>query len=144
MSSLRISATAKGRTPTESQEIRMEIYWEDKNERRYSDEHATVSINGKVYRLLNINDQGAGFLFDSMEDIIINGAVEPRFVGNLSAGGATAVPRFILLYNFANRRLRFKSGWIHGPVFTTRHDLNARKLLQEFIAENINRDEEMN
>ena len=118
----------------------MKIDWEIKSERRYFDEHTTVSINGKIYRILNINDQGAGFLFDSMEDFIITGAVEPRFVVDKSAGDAIATPRFILLYNFTNLRLHFKTGWIYGPEFTTRKNFNARKLLQEFIAEDIDGD----
>lgn len=121
----------------------MGIYWEDKREHRNSDNHATLVINGKVYRILNINGQGAGFLFDCPEDII-TGAVEKKIVGDESKGDVTAEPRFILSFNFANRRLLFKSGWIYGPEFTTRHDFNARKLLKEFIAENIDREEEIN
>jgi hypothetical protein len=122
----------------------MGISWEDKRERRYSDSHATLSMNGKAYRILNINEQGAGFLFDCREDIVMSGAVAPRIVGDRSDGGTMAAPRFILLSNFANRKLFFKSGWIHGPEFTTRHDLNAQKLLQEFMAECIDCEEETN
>jgi len=118
----------------------MDVFWKNKRERRLLDKNPVISINGKVYRILNIDERGAGFLIDSPQDIKITAVVEPTIDQNKSAGRAPRIPRFISLFNPPNRRLLFKTAWICGPAFSTRYDPDARKLLQEFIAENIYHD----
>ncbi|BBO72149.1 hypothetical protein DSCA_60790 [Desulfosarcina alkanivorans] len=118
----------------------MDPDWGKRRKRRFSVKDLTVSINGKTYRVFNINEYGLGFLMDSPEEIEIGARIEPMIVnGNLPVR-VTGIPRHISQFRPSNRHLHFKSGWVCGTEFTTGHDRESRKLLREFIAENLDRD----
>ncbi|MBC2713214.1 MAG: hypothetical protein HGJ94_20145 [Desulfosarcina sp.] len=114
----------------------------NRRKRRFSVKDLTISINGKTYRIFNINEHGVGFLIDSQEEIEIGAEIKPLIVNGNIPVRVAGIPRHISQFRSPNKRLFFKSGWVCGMEFTTRCDLDGGKLLQEFIAENIDRDVE--
>jgi len=111
-----------------------------RKKRRLTVKDLTISINGKTYRIFNINEYGVGFLIDSPEEIQIGTEIEPIIVNGKIPVRVAGIPRHISQYRPPSKRLFFKSGWVCGTEFTTRHYKGAGKLLQEFIAENIDSD----
>lgn len=109
---------------------------------RFSVKDLTLSINGKPYRIFNINEYGVGFLIDSPEELAIGTEIKPIFTHGDIPVRVVGIARHISQFSPANKRLFFKSGWVCGAEFATRHDLGGGKLLQEFIFENVARDVE--
>lgn len=119
---------------------KMDLGLGNRRKRRFSVKNLTISINGKTYRVFNINEDGVGFLIDSPEEFELGTEIKPIIVnGNLPVRVA-GIPRHISQFQLSNEHLYFKSGWVCGTEFTTEDDLDGRKLLQEFIAENIDGD----
>lgn len=109
----------------------------NRRKHRFSVKDLTISINGKTYRIFNINEYGVGFLIDSPEEIEIGTEIKPMIVNGNIPVRVAGIPRHISQFRPPDKRLFFKSGWVCGTEFTTRHDLDGGRLLQEFIAENI-------
>jgi len=109
----------------------------DRRKYRFSVKHLSLSINGKTYRIFNINEYGMGFLIDSSETIEIGTEIKPVFDNGNMAVQVTGIPQHISQFCPSHERLFFKPGWVCGTEFTTRHDKNGWKLFREFIAENI-------
>lgn len=112
----------------------------NRRKRRLSVKNLTISINGKTYRIFNISENGVGFLIDSPEEIQIGTEINPIIVNGNIPVRLAGIPRHISQFRPSNKQLFFKSGWVCGTEFTTRHDLGGKRLLQEFIAENIGGD----
>jgi hypothetical protein len=113
-----------------------------RKKRRFAVTDLTISINGKAYRIFNINEYGVGFLIDSPEEIEIGTEIKPMIVNATIPVQVAGIPRHITQFRSRDKRLFFKSGWVCGTEFTTRHYIGGGKLLQEFIAENIDSDVE--
>lgn len=114
----------------------------NRRKQRYATKDLTISVNGKSYHIFNINEYGVGFLVDAPEEIPIGSEITPTIAnGNVSVKVA-GIPRHVSQFPSAGQPLHFKQGWVCGTEFTTRDDLGGRKMLQEFIAENIDRDTE--
>ena len=112
----------------------------NRKKRRFAVKDLTISINGKTYRIFNINEYGVGFLIDSPEEIEIGTEIKPMTVNGNIPVQVAGIPRHISQFKPPGKRLFFKSGWICGTEFTTRHDLGGGKLFQDFIAENLESD----
>ena len=117
----------------------MDRVLENRKKRRFSVKDLTISINGKTYRIFNINEHGVGFLIDSPEEIIIGTEIKPIVMNADIPVRVAGIPRHISQFRPTRKRLRFKSGWVCGLEFTTRYDLNGWKLLQAYIAENVDK-----
>lgn len=113
-----------------------------RKKRRFAVKDLTISINGKTYRIFNINEYGVGFLIDSPEEIKIGTEIKPMIVNGKIPVRVAGIPRHISQFRPPSKRLFFKTGWVCGTEFTTRHYNGGVKLLQEFIAENIDSDTE--
>ncbi len=109
---------------------------------RFSVKDRTISINGKTYRIFNINEFGVGFLIDSPEEIEIGTEIKPMIVNGKIPVRVAGIPRHISQVRPSSNRLIFKTGWVCGAEFTLRHYSGGEKLLREFIAENIDNDVE--
>ena len=109
---------------------------------RFAVKDLTISINGKTYRIFNINEFGVGFLIDSPEEIEIGTEIKPMIVNGKIPVRVAGIPRHISQFRPSSNRLFFKSGWVCGAEFTFRHYSGGEKLLREFIAENIDNDVE--
>ncbi|WP_372679056.1 hypothetical protein [Desulfosarcina sp.] len=109
---------------------------------RFAVKDLTISINGKTYRIFNINEFGVGFLIESPEEIEIGTEIKPMIVNGKIPVRVAGIPRHISQFRPASNRLLFKTGWICGAEFTLRHYGDGKKLLREFIAENIDSDVE--
>ncbi|MBR9986154.1 MAG: hypothetical protein KFF68_09605 [Desulfosarcina sp.] len=107
---------------------------------RFAVQDLTISINGKTYRIFNINEFGVGFLIDSPEEIEIGTEIKPMVVNGNIPVRVAGIPRHISQFRPTANRLFFKSGWVCGAEFTLRHFSGGEKLLREFIAENIDND----
>jgi hypothetical protein len=111
-----------------------------RRKQRLSVKNLTLSINGKTYRIFNINEYGVGFLIDSPEEIAVGTEIKPIILdGNLPVKLA-GIPRHISHYQTPTKQLYFKSGWVCGAEFTTQQDINGWKLFRKYIAENIDQD----
>ena len=113
-----------------------------RKKRRFPVKDLTISINGKTYRIFNINEFGVGFLIDSPDEIEIGSEIAPMIVNARIPVRVAGIPRHISQVNPSTKRLFFKTGWVCGAEFTRRHHSGGEKLLQEFIAENIDDAEE--
>jgi hypothetical protein len=109
---------------------------------RFAVKDLTISINGKTYRIFNINEFGVGFLIDSPEEIEIGAEIKPMIVNAKIPVRVAGVPRHISQFHPSSSRLFFKTGWVCGAEFTLRQYGGGEKLLREFIAENIDNDVE--
>ncbi len=114
----------------------------NRRKRRLSVKNLTLSINGKSYRIFNINEYGVGFLVDSPEEIEIGTEIKPMTVNGNIPVRLAGIPRHVSQFRPPNKPLLFKAGWVCGTEFSTRHDPDGSKLLRDFIAENIDRDVE--
>ena len=115
-----------------------------RKKRRFAVKDLTISINGKTYRIFNINEYGVGFLLDSPEEIEIGTEIKPMIVNAKIPVQVAGIPRHISQFRSPAKPLYFKSGWVCGAEFTTRYHSGGGKLLQEFIAENIDDVDESN
>ena len=107
---------------------------------RFSVKDLTISINGKTYRIFNINEYGVGFLVDVPQEIEIGNEIESVILNGNIPVRVAGIARHISHYSPPDKRLLFKSGWVCGMEFTTRHDPDATDLLKEYIEEIIDRD----
>lgn len=112
----------------------------NRKKQRFAVKDLTISVNGKTYRVVNINEHGVGFLIDSPEAIEIGTEIKPMILNGDTPVRATGIPRHISQFSPPGKGLFFKSGWVCGTEFTTRHDRDGKRLFQEFIADNIDRD----
>ena len=104
---------------------------------RFAVKDLTISINGKTYRIFNINKYGVGFLIDSPEEIEIGSQIEPMIGKGRQSVRVTGIPRHVSQILTKGNGLDFIPGWVCGAEFTTQHDLDGGKLLAEYLAENI-------
>lgn len=109
---------------------------------RFAIKGLTISLNGKNYRIVNINEFGVGFLIDSPEEVRIGTEIAPMVLNAKIPVRVAGVPRHISQFRPSPKPLFFKSGWVCGAEFTLRHYSGGNKLLREFIAENIDNDVE--
>ena len=112
----------------------------NRRKERYTAKDLTISVNGKNYHIFNINEYGVGFLVDAPEEIQIGSEINPTIANGRVSVQVAGIPRHVSQFPPANQRLFFKPGWVCGTEFTTRDDVGGRKMLQEFIAENIDRE----
>ncbi|BBO93214.1 hypothetical protein [Desulfosarcina ovata] len=112
--------------------------------RRFQAQNLTISINGKSYRIFNINEYGVGFLIDTPEEIELNTEIQPMTVNGTTPIQVAGIPRHVSQLVSEDQRLFFQPGWVCGTEFTTQHDRDGGKLIAEFIAENIEREAEEN
>ena len=104
---------------------------------RLAVKNLTISLNGKTYRIFNINAHGVGFLIDSPEEIEIGTEIRPIIgIGNQSVR-VVGIARHVSQLQSPGKGLRFTPGWVCGTEFTIQHDRHGAKLLQEYIAEVI-------
>ena len=104
---------------------------------RFAVKDLTISINGKTYRIFNINQFGVGFLIDSPEEIEIGTPIEPIIGNGRQTVRVVGIPRHISQIQSKGKGLDFAPGWVCGAEFTIQHDLDGGKLLAAYIAENI-------
>jgi len=109
---------------------------------RFAVRNLTITINGKNYRIFNINAQGVGFLIDSPDEMEIGTEIEPMIVNGRVSARVAGIPRHISHVTLSGHGLPFISGWVCGTEFTTQHDLDGGKLLEEYIAESMQREAE--
>jgi len=104
---------------------------------RFAAKGLTISINGKTYRIFNINQYGVGFLIDSPEEIEIGAPIEPLIGNGRQTVRVAGIPRHVSQIQPKDKGLTFTPGWVCGTEFTTQHDHDGGKLLEEYLAENI-------
>ena len=109
---------------------------------RFAVKDLTISINGKTYRIFNINEHGVGFLIDSPEEIEIGTQIEPIIGNSRQSVRVVGIPRHVSQILPQEKGLPFTPGWVCGTEFTTQHDLEGGKLLAEYIAETIDNETE--
>ena len=104
---------------------------------RFPVKDLTITIDGKTYRVFNINAYGVGFLIDSPEEIEIGSPMMPITINTPAPVRIAGIPRHVSFYRPQKTSLGFAPGWVCGLEFTTRRDLDGGKLLREYIAECI-------
>jgi len=109
---------------------------------RFAVRDMTLTINGKTYRIFNINAHGVGFLIDSPDEVELGTEIGPMIVNGHVSARVVGIPRHISQVISSRKELHFTPGWVCGTEFTTQHDLDGGKLLEEYIAENIEREAE--
>jgi hypothetical protein len=109
---------------------------------RYAVKDLTIAINGKSYRIFNINEYGVGFLIDAPEEIELGTVIKPMLGNGNRSVQVAGIPRHVSQIQPDHQRLFFRQGWVCGTEFTARDDLGGRKMLQEFIAETMAREAE--
>ena len=62
---------------------------------RFAVRNLTITINGKNYRIFNINAQGVGFLIDSPDEMEIGTEIEPMIVNGRVSARVAGIPRHI-------------------------------------------------
>lgn len=114
----------------------------NRRQRRFPVTDLTISINGKTYRIFNINAYGVGFLIDAPEEIEIGSDATPMTVNARVPVRVAGVARHVSQFTSPDRQLHFQSGWVCGAEFSIRHDREGHRLLETFIAETIAKNEE--
>ena len=109
----------------------------NRKKRRFVPKDLTISINGKTYRIFNINEYGVGFLVDAPDELEIGTEISPIVVNGPEPVQVAGVPRHISQLERPKNPLRFQKGWVCGTEFSTRHYPDGGRLLKEFIAETI-------
>ncbi|HSO21158.1 MAG TPA: hypothetical protein VLT88_16945, partial [Desulfosarcina sp.] len=102
---------------------------------RFSAKDLTITIDGRTYRVFNINEHGLGFLVDSPAAIEIGGSLKPLVINAPVPVRITGIPRHVSLCQAAQKTPAFKPGWVCGLEFSTRRDPDGQKLLLQFLAE---------
>ena len=116
----------------------------NRRQRRFPAKDLTLFINGKTYRIFNINEYGVGFLIDAPEEIQLGSEITPTIVGRGISVQVEGIPRHISHYASKESHLIFKTGWVCGTEFSTRHDRDGSRLFEKYIAENIARADDLN
>ena len=106
---------------------------------RISGSGLTITINGKTYRIININEDGVGFILDSPDELTVGREIKPMVLNGDIPVRVAGIPRHISQIRGVDHPLAFKTGWVCGTEFTPRHDRDGKRLLQQFIAESIDR-----
>ena len=114
----------------------------NRKKHRYAVKDLTIAINGKNYNIFNINEYGVGFLVDAPEEIEVGTLIKPMLGNGEKSVQVAGIPRHVSQFHPIENRLVFRQGWVCGTEFTVRDDLGGRKMLQEFIAEHLDRDVE--
>ena len=114
----------------------------NRKKHRFNVKDLTIAINGKNYHILNINEHGVGFLIDAPSEIQVGTVIKPLIGNSHKSVQVAGIPRHVSQFQPQDRRLFFSQGWVCGTEFTARDDLGGRKMLQEFIAENLEPDVE--
>lgn len=96
----------------------------------------TLSINGKSYRVFNINEYGVGFLIETPDEIPIGNEIKPIIFYDNVPVQAVGIPRHISQIQSIKEELFFQSGWVCGTEFMTQHDPEGWALFKEYINEN--------
>jgi hypothetical protein len=109
---------------------------------RYAVKDLTIAVNGKNYRIFNINEYGVGFLIDAPDEIELGTVINPLIGNGYKSVQVAGIPRHVSQFQPDHERLFFRQGWVCGTEFTARDDLGGRKMLQEFIAEAMAREVE--
>lgn len=104
--------------------------------RRFQATDPTLSINGKTYRIFNINEYGVGFLIEAPDEIELGIPQMPMAPNGDQPIRAIGIARHVSQFIDPEQRLFFQSGWVCGTEFTTQHDLEGGKLLEAYISEN--------
>jgi hypothetical protein len=102
----------------------------------------TISINGKSYRIFNINEYGVGFLLDAPEAIRPGDEISHMIVNTTVPVKVAGIARHVSQYTPPEKRLYFQPGWVCGTEFSTQHDRDGHRLLETFIAETIAKNNE--
>jgi len=101
----------------------------------------TITINGKTYRVININAYGVGFLVDSPAAVEIGSEIGPMVINGPVPVRVAGIARHVSQFQRANPPLAFKPGWICGAEFSVRHNRNAGHLLQAYLKELLDGDD---
>ena len=111
---------------------------------RFASSGLTITINGKTYRIININEDGVGFILDSPDELAVGREIKPMVLNGDVPVRVAGIPRHISQIRSIAQPLEFKTGWVCGTEFTPRHDRDGKRLLQQFIAETIDREDQQN
>jgi hypothetical protein len=104
---------------------------------RFAVYNLTISINGKSYRICNINEYGVGFLIDAPQEFTIGGEIQPMVINGHIPVRVAGIARHVSEFSRPDKTLDFKTGWVCGVEFTSRHNPEARRLLKAYIDEMI-------
>lgn len=113
----------------------MEYALENRKKRRLAAKRHTLSINGKTYRIFNINEYGVGFLVDTPQDIQIGTTIEPVLLVSDRPIRMTGVARHVSHFRDPGDRLYFQKGWVCGTEFTTQQDPEGWELFKSYLDE---------
>jgi hypothetical protein len=111
----------------------------NRRKKRFPGKKITISIDGKIYQIVNINEYGVGFIIDTPDEIIIGNKIEPIIFFDNVPVQAIGIPRHISQLQPSENKLLFKSGWVCGTEFTAQHDPEGWELFQQYIADNADR-----
>ena len=109
----------------------------NRRKQRFPVKDLTISINGKTYRIFNINEYGVGFLLDAPEAIKPGEEISQIVVNTRVPVKVAGIARHISQCIPSDQRLYFQPGWVCGTEFSTQHDREGHRLLETFIAETI-------
>lgn len=98
-------------------------------------------MDKKVYRVVNINELGVGFMVNSPESIKIGKNIMGMVIEGKRSVVAAGIPRHVTMVHNHMLNLKFKPGWVCGTEFTTTHDIENGKILADFIHEHIKAEE---
>ena len=104
---------------------------------RYAVGNLTISIDGKIYRVFNINEYGVGFLIDAPQEFISGTDIAPMVINGHTPVRVAGIARHVSQISGFDKNLAFKTGWVCGVEFTSRHNPEARRLLKAYIDEMI-------
>jgi hypothetical protein len=100
----------------------------------------TISLNGRIYQVFNINEYGVGFLIDAPHDFTIGTGIEPMVINTHTPVRVAGIARHVSEVSRPGNTLEFKTGWVCGVEFTSRHNPEARRLLKAYIDEMVEPD----
>lgn len=109
----------------------------NRRKRRFAVKNLTLSINGKTYRIFNINEHGVGFLLDAPETIKPGDEIRQMIVNASVPVKVAGIARHVSQFVPPDERLYFQPGWVCGTEFSTQHDRDGHGLLELFIAETL-------
>lgn len=105
-----------------------------RRQRRFSVTNLTITIDGRTYRVFNINTHGVGFLVDAPRLLEVGRPIQPVVINGPVPVRVTGIPRHVSQFQPSGQRLGFKRGWICGMEFGARRDLQGAPLFREYIA----------
>jgi len=108
----------------------------NRRQERFCVKKVTLTLNGKNYKVFNINEYGVGFILHTPDEISIGNEIEPILSFGNSPVRTTGIPRHVSLLRQPRNQLHFQSGWVCGTEFTTQYDPEGWQFLQRYITEN--------